>query len=223
MASQQRASDVAGGFGAISKVLRMMLQSGVLAVGAYLVIHQEATAGIIIAGSILSARALAPVDLAIANWRAFVAARQSWQRLTQLLALLPAARRADAAAAAEQEPVGRERQRRAARQRKDRRAGRQPRAEERQRSRHHRSERLGQVVARAPAGRRLAAGARPHPPRRRRARPVVAGGARPAYRLPAAGRRTAGGNGRAEHRPLRADAGRQTRSSRRPRRPACTT
>jgi ATP-binding cassette subfamily C protein len=90
MASQQHASDVAGGFGSMSKVLRMMLQAGVLAVGAYLVIHQEATAGIIIAGSILSARALAPVDLAIANWRSFVAARQSWHRLTQLLALLPA-------------------------------------------------------------------------------------------------------------------------------------
>ena len=88
-ASQRRASDVAGGFGSISKVLRMMLQSGVLAVGAYLVIYQQATAGIIIAGAILSARALAPVDLAIANWRAFVAARQSWYRLTELLALLP--------------------------------------------------------------------------------------------------------------------------------------
>ena len=90
MASQQRVSDVAGGFGSMSKVLRMMLQSGVLAVGAYLVINQQATAGIIIAGSILSARALAPVDLAIANWRGFVAARQSWQRLTKLLAMLPA-------------------------------------------------------------------------------------------------------------------------------------
>jgi ATP-binding cassette subfamily C protein len=89
MASQQRASDVAGGFGALSKVLRMMVQSGVLAVGAYLVINQQATAGIIIAGSILSARALAPVDLAIANWRGFVGARQGWQRLTKLLALMP--------------------------------------------------------------------------------------------------------------------------------------
>jgi PrtD family type I secretion system ABC transporter len=89
MMSQRRASDVAGGFGSLSKVLRMFLQSGVLAVGAYLVIYQQATAGIIIAGSILSARALAPVDLAIANWRAFVAARQSWHRLTELLALLP--------------------------------------------------------------------------------------------------------------------------------------
>jgi PrtD family type I secretion system ABC transporter len=89
MASQQRASDVAGGFGSASKSLRMMLQSGVLAVGAYLVINQQATAGIIIAGSILSARALAPVDLAIANWKGFIAARQGWQRLTRLLAAIP--------------------------------------------------------------------------------------------------------------------------------------
>ena len=89
MHGQQEASDLGGGLGAISKVLRMMLQSGVLAVGAYLVIHQEASAGIIIAGSILSARALAPVDLAIANWKGFVAARQSWQRLNKLLTAVP--------------------------------------------------------------------------------------------------------------------------------------
>jgi ATP-binding cassette subfamily C protein len=90
LAGNQRASDVAGGLGAIAKVMRMTLQSAVLAVGAYLVIHQEATAGIIIAGSILSARALAPVDLAIAHWKGFVAARQSWQRLNRLLESLPA-------------------------------------------------------------------------------------------------------------------------------------
>jgi ATP-binding cassette subfamily C protein len=90
MSNQGRASDVSGGLGSIAKVLRMMLQSGVLAVGAYLVIYQEASAGIIIAGSILSARALAPVDLAIAHWKGFVAARQSWQRLNKLLAVLPA-------------------------------------------------------------------------------------------------------------------------------------
>lgn len=90
MHSQRRMSDIGGGLGSVSKVLRMMLQSGVLAVGAYLVINQEASAGIIIAGSILSARALAPVDLAIAHWRGFVSARQSWQRLGRLLAALPA-------------------------------------------------------------------------------------------------------------------------------------
>jgi ATP-binding cassette subfamily C protein len=89
MSSQRRVSDVAGGFGSFSKALRMLLQSGVLAVGAWLVIHQEATAGIIIAGSILSARALAPVDMAIANWKGFVAARQGWERLTKLLKLMP--------------------------------------------------------------------------------------------------------------------------------------
>src|SRR6267154_626004 len=90
LAGNQRASDVTGGLGAVAKVLRMMLQSSVLAVGAYLVIHQEATGGIIIAGSILSARALAPVDLAIAHWKGFVAARQSWARLTKLLQQMPA-------------------------------------------------------------------------------------------------------------------------------------
>ncbi len=89
LTSSQRASDVAGGLGAIAKVMRMMLQSAVLGVGAYLVINQMATAGIIIAGSILSARALAPVDLAIAHWKGFVAARQSWHRLNRLLATLP--------------------------------------------------------------------------------------------------------------------------------------
>src|SRR3954470_23488527 len=90
LSGHQRASDVAGGLGAIAKVMRMLLQSAVLAVGAYLVIHQEATAGIIIAGSILSARALAPVDLAIAHWKGFVAARQSWARLNRLFETIPA-------------------------------------------------------------------------------------------------------------------------------------
>lgn len=89
LSGNQRASDVVGGLGAAAKVMRMILQSAVLAVGAYLVIHQEATAGIIIAGSILSARALAPVDLAIAHWKGFVAARQSWHRLSRLLDKMP--------------------------------------------------------------------------------------------------------------------------------------
>jgi ATP-binding cassette subfamily C protein len=86
---QQRLSDVTGGLGAITKVLRMALQSAVLGVGAYLVIQGEATGGIIIAASIISARALAPVELAIANWRGFGAARQSWRRLGDLLASIP--------------------------------------------------------------------------------------------------------------------------------------
>ncbi len=83
------ASDLAGTLGTISKILRMMLQSGILAIGAYLVIHQQATGGIMIASSIMMSRALAPIELAIAHWRGFVTARQAWARLTQLLVLLP--------------------------------------------------------------------------------------------------------------------------------------
>lgn len=89
LASQQSLSDVVGGLGSLARVLRIVLQSAVLAMGAYLVIRQEASGGIIIAGSILAARALAPVDTAIANWRGFIAARQSWARLGHLLAAFP--------------------------------------------------------------------------------------------------------------------------------------
>lgn len=88
--ANRSAADVTGGLGALSRALRMALQSAVLAVGAWLVIHQQATAGIIIAGSILAARALAPVEVAIGQWRLFVSARQSWQRLSGLLVRLPA-------------------------------------------------------------------------------------------------------------------------------------
>ena len=83
------ASDLAGTLATIAKILRMMLQSGILAIGAYLVIHQEATGGIMIASSIMMSRALAPIELAIAHWKGFVTARQAWGRLTQLLVLLP--------------------------------------------------------------------------------------------------------------------------------------
>jgi PrtD family type I secretion system ABC transporter len=85
----QRVADVTGGFGALSKVLRMLIQSAVLGVGAFLVINQEATGGLIIAASILAARALAPVELVVGNWQGFLAARQAWQRLKDGLAMLP--------------------------------------------------------------------------------------------------------------------------------------
>lgn len=89
LAAHERSSDISSGLGGLSKVFRSLLQSLVLAVGAFLVINQEATAGIIIASSILTARALAPVEIAIANWKGFIAARQSRTRLDELLKLLP--------------------------------------------------------------------------------------------------------------------------------------
>ena len=83
-------TDVAAIYGSISKVLRMMLQSAILGLGAYLAIRGEATAGVMIAASILVSRALAPVETAIANWRGFIAARQGFTRLEALLAGFPA-------------------------------------------------------------------------------------------------------------------------------------
>ena len=88
-----RLSSVTVTLGTISKILRMMLQSAVLAVGAILVIRQEASGGIMIASSILLSRALAPVELAISQWKGFVAARDSWSRLVRLADLMSVDRR----------------------------------------------------------------------------------------------------------------------------------
>jgi PrtD family type I secretion system ABC transporter len=82
-------SDVAGTVATISRVFRMVLQSVVLATGAVLVMRQEATAGIIIASSIISGRALAPIDHAIVNWKGFLAARGAWTRLSETCARFP--------------------------------------------------------------------------------------------------------------------------------------
>ena len=87
--AQERASDVAISLGNVAKITRMVLQSVVLGIGAYVVIDGEASGGIIIAGAILSARALAPIEQAITHWRGFVAARQSWRRLGHILAGFP--------------------------------------------------------------------------------------------------------------------------------------
>jgi ATP-binding cassette subfamily C protein len=89
--SQQRIADVSGGLGAISRSLRMVLQSAVLALGAYLVIHQEATAGLIVAASILAGRSLAPLDVAIPNWKSWMATRESWVNIAKLLDRPPGA------------------------------------------------------------------------------------------------------------------------------------
>lgn len=87
--AHQSVGDVVGGFAATSKVFRMMLQSVLLGLGAWLVIADQATAGIILAGSIIGGRALAPIDAAIAQWRGLSNARRAWQRLNSYLDLLP--------------------------------------------------------------------------------------------------------------------------------------
>jgi PrtD family type I secretion system ABC transporter len=89
LADQTAATDVIGTYGAISRVLRLVLQSAVLGLGAYLVIIGQGTAGVMIAASILVSRALAPVEIAIANWRGFMSARQSSARLGELFRMQP--------------------------------------------------------------------------------------------------------------------------------------
>jgi len=85
IAAVERSSDVTGSYGSISKAIRLVLQSSMLGFGAYLVIQQELTAGSMIAASIMMGRALAPIEIAIANWKNFVAARQSLKRLSEML------------------------------------------------------------------------------------------------------------------------------------------
>lgn len=86
--TQTKTSDISGTFAGLSKVLRMMLQSAILGLGAYLTIKGELSAGSIIASSIVTARALAPVDQAIAQWKGMVAARRSHARLKETLAVI---------------------------------------------------------------------------------------------------------------------------------------
>ncbi len=87
-----------GTFGAFSRVLRMLLQSAVLGLGAYLTIIGELSAGAIIACSVASTRALAPVDLAIGNWKNVVAARGACAAAAETVVALENGDRADAAA-----------------------------------------------------------------------------------------------------------------------------
>jgi ATP-binding cassette subfamily C protein len=89
LAATQRSSDVVAGYGVTTKVVRMLLQSLILGLGAYLVINQSMTPGAMMAASIMMGRALAPIETAIANWRGFVAAREGVQRLSELLTRLP--------------------------------------------------------------------------------------------------------------------------------------
>lgn len=88
LATQTATSDISGTFASVSKVLRMILQSAILGLGAYLTINGEMSGGSIIASSILTGRALAPVDQAIAQWKGLVAARRGWARIKETLGAL---------------------------------------------------------------------------------------------------------------------------------------
>ncbi len=86
---QSVASDSAGIYSSASKVFRLVVQSLALGAGALLVVNQQITPGLMIAGSILLGRALAPIDLLIGSWKGFVTARNQYQRLNKLLDQVP--------------------------------------------------------------------------------------------------------------------------------------
>ncbi len=86
---QVKAGNRAGTSLALSRFVRMSLQVLILAVGGYLAIIDEITPGTMIAGSIIMGRALAPVEMAVGQWRTFVSMRDAFSRLSQLLERAP--------------------------------------------------------------------------------------------------------------------------------------
>src|SRR6516164_2141165 len=86
---QAEASDRAGILLTATKFLRAFLQVAILGVGAYLALMQEASPGAMIAASIIMGRALSPVEIIVSQWKTFLAARSAYERITELLGIIP--------------------------------------------------------------------------------------------------------------------------------------
>ncbi|MBO0346806.1 type I secretion system permease/ATPase [Roseibium sp. CAU 1637] len=86
---QSKASDRAGLLLSGSKFVRMGLQIAILGVGAYLVLESQVTAGSMVAASIMMGRALAPVEMAVGQWKGLISARSSYDRLKALFLSVP--------------------------------------------------------------------------------------------------------------------------------------
>jgi ATP-binding cassette subfamily C protein EexD len=89
LAAQSRASERGGRWIVLSRMVRMTVQSSMLGVGAWLVLENEMTGGLMVAGSILLGRALAPLDQLTGVWKQFVTARERYRRLNELLNEFP--------------------------------------------------------------------------------------------------------------------------------------
>ena len=87
---QALASSRAGAINGLSKTIRALSQSLIMALGAYLVIENEITGGLMMAGTILLGRALAPIDLMIGSWKGFILARNQYKRINDILHKIPA-------------------------------------------------------------------------------------------------------------------------------------
>ncbi|MFL2875208.1 MAG: type I secretion system permease/ATPase [Flammeovirgaceae bacterium TMED32] len=78
---QAFASSIAGGLSALTKSIRLISQSLLLGLGAYLALRQEISPGMMIAGSLLLGKALSPIDILVGTWKGFVDAAEAFQRL----------------------------------------------------------------------------------------------------------------------------------------------
>jgi ATP-binding cassette subfamily C protein EexD len=89
---QTDASKLAGLLSTLSKSFRVITQSLILGLGALLALRQEISPGMMIAGSLLLGRALAPIDMLVGTWKGFSVARAQYERLGQLLERIPVER-----------------------------------------------------------------------------------------------------------------------------------
>ncbi|PDQ18437.1 type I secretion system permease/ATPase [Mesorhizobium sanjuanii] len=89
---QATAGNRATAIASVARFWRMALQMAVLGLGAYLVLQNEASPGVMIASSILMGRALAPVEQAISTWKATLGARAAYKRLTAFVGQRPEAK-----------------------------------------------------------------------------------------------------------------------------------
>ena len=72
-----------------SRTVRLLIQIALLGLGAFLILNLQATGGIMIASSIIGARALAPIESGVASYKGFIAARLAWLRLEEILNTAP--------------------------------------------------------------------------------------------------------------------------------------
>lgn len=87
--SQTLASDRGGLLSTLSRTFRLVFQSAILGLGAYLAVRREISPGAMIAASIIMSRALAPVESAVGQWSQSQAFVRSWKRLGAFLAQMP--------------------------------------------------------------------------------------------------------------------------------------
>ena len=87
---QAHAGDRIGQFAAVSKFARLTVQVLSMGAGASLAMEGQITGGMMIAASIIMARGLAPIEVAVGGWSSFASARDSWRRIDVMLAAVPA-------------------------------------------------------------------------------------------------------------------------------------